>query len=429
VVVSEEARHGRDGGRTEAVSFDVQLPRDGSYQVWARIAGDRTPPPALAVSFDGSRPVAWRPDAGGWRWREVDGTFALSAGAHTLRIDGGDGHVALDRILVTDDPRYRPADRGAPEEGFRATYTLLEAEQAAVEGRIQRALGDLSSGGGYLAFGSRRGQEGSATFVFDVDAPGRYVIWGRVVAPDDDANSFYASVDGGAEVVWDAPRRDPGRDARWWSWDPVSARDLDGRPVDPLLFDLQPGRHTLRLRIREPGTRLDAILVTNDLAHRPRGIWPATLPTAPVRVAVEAESASMDRPFEIGRDSAASGGVFLRVGRVGGEARERGDGSATLRFTVPRAGVYTLWARTIARNTDEDSFWLRVNDGPPTRWNEIPRGRTWRWSAVHDADRANQVAQFHLNAGVNTIELAGRESGVRLDRIVVTDDPLYEPED
>jgi hypothetical protein len=96
---------------------------------------------------------------------------------------------------------------------------------------------------------------------------------------------------------------------------------------------------------------------------------------------------------------------------------------------VPRAGVYTLWARTIARNTDEDSFWLRVNDGPPTRWNEIPRGRTWRWSAVHDADRANQVAQFHLNAGVNTIELAGRESGVRLDRIVVTDDPLYEPED
>jgi hypothetical protein len=359
----------------------------------------------------------------------VDGTFALSAGAHTLRIDGGNGHIALDRILVTDDPRYRPADRGAPEEGFRAKYTLLEAEQAAVEGRIQRALGDLSSGGGYLAFGSRRGQEGSATFVFDVDAPGRYVIWGRVVAPDDKANSFYASVDGGAEVVWDAPRRDPGRDARWWSWDPVSARDLDGRPVDPLLFDLQPGRHTLRLRIREPGTRLDAILVTNDLAHRPRGIWPATLPTAPVRVAVEAESASMDRPFEIGRDSAASGGVFLRVGQVGGEARERGDGSATLRFTVPRAGVYTLWARTIARNTDEDSFWLRVNDGPPTRWNEIPRGRTWRWSAVHDADRANQVAQFHLNAGVNTIELAGRESGVRLDRIVVTDDPLYEPED
>jgi hypothetical protein len=313
--------------------------------------------------------------------------------------------------------------------GFRAQYTLLEAERGVVHGGIQRALGDLSSGGGYLAFGSRRGQDGSATFVFDIDAPGRYVIWGRVVAPDDRANSFYASVDGGAEVVWDAPRRDPGRDARWWSWDPVSAREIDGRPVDPLLFDFQPGRHTLRLRIREPGTRLDAILVTNDLAHRPRGIWPATLPAAPARVAVEAESAAMQRPFEIGRDSAASGGVFLRVGRLGREAKERGDGSATLRFSVPQAGVYTLWARTIARNTDEDSFWLSVNGGPRTRWNEIPRGHEWRWSAVHDADRANQLAQFHLRAGENTIELAGRESGVRLDRLVITNDPLYEPGD
>jgi hypothetical protein len=89
--------------------------------------------------------------------------------------------------------------------------------------------------------------------------------------------------------------------------------------------------------------------------------------------------------------------------------------------------VYTLWARTIARDRDEDSFWLRVNDGPRTRWNEIARGRDWRWSTVHDTDRANRIAQFHLRAGANRIELAGRESGVRLDRFLITNDPLFEP--
>jgi hypothetical protein len=335
----------------------------------------------------------------------------------------------VDRLLVTSDAAYRPADRGAVAAGFRPEYRLLEAERANLRGPMQRALGDLASGGEYLSFGtgSGGGRGGIATFVFDVDQPGRYVIWGRVIAPDEDSNSFYASLDGGEEVVWDAPNRDPGRSARWWTWDPVSARDLHGRTVDPLVFDLQPGRHTLRLRRREAGSRLDAILVTNDLTHRPRGIWPATLPTAPVRLWLEAEAASATEPFAMGRDDSASGGRFLEVGKIERRRMEDGSGSAVLRFHVPRAGVYTLWARTIARDRDQDSFWLRVNGGPRTRWNEIPTGRRWRWSAVHDADRANQVAQFQLRAGENTIELQGREGGVRLDRFVITDDPLFDP--
>jgi hypothetical protein len=129
----------------------------------------------------------------------------------------------------------------------------------------------------------------------------------------------------------------------------------------------------------------------------------------------------------MGRDDSASGGRFLEVGKIERRRMEDGSGSAVLRFHVPRAGVYTLWARTIARDRDQDSFWLRVNGGPRTRWNEIPTGRRWRWSAVHDADRANQVAQFQLRAGENTIELQGREGGVRLDRFVITDDPLFDP--
>lgn len=440
LVLSDHADRRGHAGEAREVSVSVRVPRDGEYRVWARVAGSPRDGGSLDVAFDGAAPVRWEPEQGRgdaarrWKWRAVEAeggarTFHLRAGTHTLRLESHRGSVGVDRLLVTSDSAYRPVDRGALAAGFRPEYRLMEAERADVRGPMQRASGDLASGGEYLSFGARggHGRGGSATFTFDVDQAGRYVIWGRVIAPDDDSNSFYASLDGGEEVVWDAPDRDPGRDARWWTWDPLSARDLGGRTVDPLVFELQPGRHTLRLRQRESGSRLDAILVTNDLAHRPRGIWPATLPAAPVRLWLEAEAASATEPFAMGRDEEASGGRFLEVRKVDRGRMRDGAGSALLHVQVPRAGVYTIWARTIARNRSEDSFWLRVNDGPRMRWNGIPTGRAWRWSAVHDADRANQIAQFRLHAGENTIELRGREGGVRLDRLVITDDPLFDP--
>jgi hypothetical protein len=47
---------------------------------------------------------------------------------------------------------------------------------------------------------------------------------------------------------------------------------------------------------------------------------------------------------------------------------------------------------------------------------------------VDDADRAGLLAQFRLHPGENTLELAAREGGIRLDRLLVTDDPLYRPD-
>jgi hypothetical protein len=117
------------------------------------------------------------------------------------------------------------------------------------------------------------------------------------------------------------------------------------------------------------------------------------------------------------------------------EATDRGrgvsdpgeDGSAALRFELPHPGVYTVWARTVARTGGEDSFWIRVNDEPWVRWNGIPRSREWRWSAVHDADEAVEPLQFALPAGENRIEIARREGGARLDRLLLTNQDRFEP--
>ncbi|HET8656404.1 MAG TPA: M56 family metallopeptidase [Longimicrobiaceae bacterium] len=331
--------------------------------------------------------------------------------------------VAAERVESAEGARPESATTAAPG----AFYRLLEAEGARADAALDRGGDPLASGGEYVVFGESHGHPDSASFAFDVSRPGRYVIWGRVLAPGDRANSFYASLDGGPEVIWDTPHRRARRSDRWWTWDRVSAREPGRRPVDPVFFELEPGRHVLHLRTREAGTRLDAILVTSDLTHRPRGIWPAELPAQPVRVRLEAESAELVAPLVVREDSTASGGRFVEA-EPGKESRKRaGSGSARFRFTTPRAGLYALWARTIAPTRDEDSFWIRVNGGPWVRWNEIRRSRTWRWSTVHDTDRANRIAQFRLRAGVNTIELANREGGVRLDQLLVTDDPLYAP--
>jgi len=92
-------------------------------------------------------------------------------------------------------------------------------------------------------------QTGTITFTFVVKEGGKYRIRGRVFAPNGGSNSFWFSLDGASEVLWNIP-------ASQWTYAP---------PVAAKLWDLKPGEHVIRVRTREAGTRLDRIIVTNDL--------------------------------------------------------------------------------------------------------------------------------------------------------------------
>ncbi|MEX2570727.1 MAG: M56 family metallopeptidase [Gemmatimonadota bacterium] len=432
----------------EAGEVDVtfQVPADGEYAIWARVIGDRRGDAVLRASVGAAGQAIWyvrdRDGRGirNWRWIPMSSANAgeagrpmrlsLTAGEHTLRVSAAEDDVLLDRVLVTDDHGLTPNGRGPTAEGFRPTYHVLEAELGQVTGRVSQRSDEYASAGEYLVFRSdRRGREaGSVAFAVDVDQPGRYLIWGRVLAPSDDANSFYVSIDDGPEVVWDAPERRVDRDDRTWTWDPVSARDLDGQTMDPLILDLGAGRHTVEVRTREGGARLDAMLVTNDLTQKPEGIWPSTLPVSPVQVTLEAEAASLSPPLMVQPHPAPEMGAFVQVGDDLRRARPGSGGVARLDFRVPDAGIYSMWGRTIAPSDDQNSFWVRVDGGDWVRWNGIPRSEDWVWSAVRDADEANYLAQFELEPGEHTVEIGGREGGVMLDKVILSNDPLFRPE-
>lgn len=127
--------------------------------------------------------------------------------------------------------------------------------------------------------------------------------------------------------------------------------------------------------------------------------------------------------MQAGSDANASGGQYVAVAAGNNsEASAPSTGYAVVPFTVSEAGTYTVWGRVIAPTVDTDSFWVRVDSGPWTKWNDIAPGGSWHWANVTDDDASDARVLFDLDAGVHTVPFAYREEGTRLDRVLITND-------
>ena len=73
-------------------------------------------------------------------------------------------------------------------------------------------------------------------------------------------NSFWVSVDGGGWILWDVARTGGS-----WKWDDVIQRG----GANQMAFNLAAGSHTLRLGVREDGTKIDKLAITNDFSGNP----------------------------------------------------------------------------------------------------------------------------------------------------------------
>ena len=108
---------------------------------------------------------------------------------------------------------------------------------------------------------------GSAFFSVDITVPGQYMIWCRVLSSRGTADSFYVSVDGGPEDIYDTAE---GTWSPELQWTRVSGRrEINPLEVSPRLFLLLAGIHTIRFRAREPYTCLDKCIITRNLGFVP----------------------------------------------------------------------------------------------------------------------------------------------------------------
>ena len=154
-------------------------------------------------------------------------------------------------------------------------------------------------------------------------------------------------------------------------------------------------------------------------------------------IVLEAEAGDIEAPMQTGTEATASGGSYVEVmpGTAASGAMAPATGKVTFTFDVPdgEAGTFRVWGRVIAPGESNDSFWVRI-DGDATwyQWNELalPAARTaWEWDDVHNTEMAgvNTPVTWDLVAGSHTLDIAYREPGAQLDKVVITNDTALTP--
>ncbi len=113
---------------------------------------------------------------------------------------------------------------------------------------------------------SSENEKGAAAFTFTVPAAADYIVYAYARGPGADSDTFFVSVDDGAEDVFDI-NADPS-DARRltkkgkWHWDTIGGRDNRfPLTLDPRISPLAKGEHTLVFRCRQAGALLDRIII------------------------------------------------------------------------------------------------------------------------------------------------------------------------
>jgi len=106
---------------------------------------------------------------------------------------------------------------------------------------------------------------GSVVWAIEVARPGRYYLWARVLAPDAKTNSFFVAAAGDfgeslPKTTWSL------RETPRWQWQRLGVgQEKTGTPLQ-----LPAGLCRVRLMVREPGTKIDRLLLTPDPSHTPQ---------------------------------------------------------------------------------------------------------------------------------------------------------------
>lgn len=130
-------------------------------------------------------------------------------------------------------------------------------------------------------------------------------------------------------------------------------------------------------------------------------------------VFAEAESGEIGSDWNLVDDAQASGGKCLII-KSGlnstGAAPTGSSGVLQIPLKVANNAKYYVFARVNCPTADDDSFWVRVNDGELQAANGL---RTTGWDWV-------QLTTANLSAGEHNLTVAYREDGAAIDQICFT---------
>jgi hypothetical protein len=190
----------------------------------------------------------------------------------TLEIDGKElGRPLLEPLECIRQHLQRAQASGTvrvpPDAGI-----YWEAESGLIFPGMDEGKDENASGGRYLW---HRPQDtwgrntSTAAWTLSVAEAGRYYLWGRVLAPDPETDSFYISIRTDTRTL--LPRSEwHTRSSPDWRWTPVTLN----RAKEPAVFDVPEGSCRIQLTAREAGTKIDRLFLTrspNEVPADPDG--------------------------------------------------------------------------------------------------------------------------------------------------------------
>ena len=188
-----------------------------------------------ALIINGASQNLTMTSTGAWTdYQTITVTASLNAGAsNTIRLEStGQDFGNVDQLLVQ-------------AFGSVEVSTYLEAEAGTLNAPLIVANDASASEGQYVWVPNGGG--GYTELSFEVPVAGNYSLHGRVIAPSTADNSFFVSLDGGADFTWSIPGNPTS-----WVWDEISS------------YSLRAGTHTIRIKQREDGTKLDQLWITSE---------------------------------------------------------------------------------------------------------------------------------------------------------------------
>ena len=124
--------------------------------------------------------------------------------------------------------------------------------------------------------------------------------------------------------------------------------------------------------------------------------------------------------------------LSLHKAQAATECSDESLGKVTQQYTVPsgQEGEYKLWVRMSAETAGNDSVWFKNDDGGCVAIGDVnvPVG-SWKWVDYHSGNESYKTVGVNLSARTYTMSLIGRESGVKVDKVLFVKDTGCVPTD
>ncbi len=137
-------------------------------------------------------------------------------------------------------------------------------------------------------------------------------------------------------------------------------------------------------------------------------------------IQAEEEGVEVSQPWEPdGTESESDGGCMKVASSLGMRSSITRDEPGNLRFhiNIPEQTRYQVWIRYKALDTNSDSYYFRIdNSNWTTMW--LTGADEWKWG--------NLGLEF-FTVGEHVIDIAHRELGFKVDKVIITSLPDYNP--